>query len=232
MSESESESESESQPEMAVAPEILEIGMLQIGFVLFVFDSPSEEASEWILTKFLADIEPKVQQIFKHYDTAEPQGSWSPEEAAIFLGHYAENYPHILVALATKEMAAKAFLKIMLSAVEVDDKANTPEAEATRKEIEEGKEEMTKAMNEDKEKTREGMTKQLLSYQENKKARNEEAFKFLDANGDQKIDLSELMAAMQPNNEENTQLIGALGLDDGKKPLTKGSGCSASCSIL
>jgi len=202
---------------MAVAPEIKEIGMVQLNSVSAVLEAPNAEARDELLKRLIDDIRPKVYSIFKHYDTAPPHGFWGPEEAAVFFGHYAEHYPHIEVTLVTKEIEGKAFLKMMLSAIEADLKAGTPEAEEVRKQIDE-KQEM---FDEEKKTTRDRMTKQLLSYQENKKERNEEAFKFLDANGDQKIELSELMAAMQVDNKKNTELIGALGLSDGKEPLTK-----------
>lgn len=217
---------------MAVAPEINKIGMLQLKAVSAAFEAPDEKARDGISKKLLDDIEPLVLSIFKKYATA-GQSFWGPEEAAIFFGHYAEHFPHIEVTLATKEMAGKTKLKNDLEAIAMVQKLRPSfmragAAEGDAAQIRKMTNENTEKFEEQKKTTKEGMSKQLLSYQENKKERNEEAFKFLDANKDQKIEVSEFMAAMQPGGNKNFQLIGALGLDDGEKPLktrSQGAAC-------
>jgi len=156
------------------------------------------------MEKFVEDIKSQVYSLFKHYDTAS-NGFWGPEEAAAFFGHYAEHFPITDITVLRKENEGKAMIKMFS---ESGDNS-----------------ELQEAVDKGKQKIIDEMPQQLRSYQENKKARNDQAFKTLDTNGDNQIELSELVAAMTPNHPKRAELDKALGLKHGEAPSGE-SGCA------
>merc|ERR1712032_160738 len=155
--------------------------------------------------KCMADAQPKIEAFFKHYD-APKQCFWTPAEAATFFGHFAKEWP--LTEFQNVEHAAKA--KAMMRAFEVQ--ADTEVFE--RMQVEEQK------------RIQAEIAQKLASYLENKDDRDAEAFKLVDSNGDGKIDLSELVAALTPSSPKYKEMVGALGLLAGQEPTKQGGRCS------
>jgi len=214
---------------MAAAPQIKEIGAATLAAMaeaLQEFDKSTEAKclgitlNKQTMDKCMADAQPQMEALFEHYDTCQ-QGYWTEIEAATFFGHFATAWP----LAEFQNMEKQAQFKMVMNFVGLERGPEGKQEEFEQVKLEELKK-LQSALQSD-------LDKQSSEYFKNKEARDTQAFKFVDSNRDGRIALSELTAALTPSHEKHKEMIGALGLLAGEKPVKfRGDPTTCGCDLM